>query len=193
MFFVSGRSLAQKPKCALLDSLGTSSLSATFERKRDVSIFRDGTTSISVAASKILVEKKTLSDCEILQFSLDYSDDKRIGVNDEISLSFESISNKFIYDAEIDRKLIFQADGKEIFVATLKQKFRDDISKGIKREHLSLEEKIDFPIVEKLAGAKNVTIELGKRTFSLTANQRRAIVDFYDELEKIVSKDKAVR
>ena len=195
---LAGKAFAQKQKCELLPAIYPGE--TTFTHKGDLTITRTeyrtafgNDTSISVIAAETLVEKKALSNCEILQFSFDYSEDKLNGARDRISLSFESISNKFLYDADDDRKLIFRADGKEAFSATLKQKSHDDLSKSIKREYLSLEFNIDFLLVKQLAEAKSVTIELGKRTFSLTANQHRAIGDFYNELNKLVSKDKAVR
>lgn len=187
---VTGNSFSQKQKCETLAEIY--SATATFERKGDVLIVRDRDYKemISVETRKALIDKKAVSKCDILQFQFNYFDDKP-GVSEEISLSFESISNKFNYDAEEDRKLIILADRKELFVSSVKQKSRDELSRNLKREYLSMEDDVTVSLVKKLAEAKNITFELGKRTFYLTPRQHRAISDFYTEVIKFVRNDTA--
>ncbi len=188
ILIVSGNAFAQKQKCELLPLLYSGS--ETFERNGDVLITRGGTF-ISVEAKKLLVDKRALADCEILE--LGFLFDNYVAGDDRIRIEFESISNKFIYDVEADRKIALLADGKEIFSAVLKQQERDDLSKNIKREHLGLNDDIHLPLVRALAEAKSLTVRFGKRTFPLTSIQRQAIVDFYSEVKKLVKNDSAVK
>ena len=181
VLFLSPEIFAQDKDCQLLS--GAYPQNTTFERKGDLLIARvdsQYTKSVSVRLSPTIFESKIASKCEILQINFSASfEGTKISPTDEITVDFESISNKFLYDAAWNRKLVLQSDGKDIFAAALKQKWRDDITKTIKREHLESDLQINFATLKKLAEAQKVTVKLGKRVFALTESQLRSLVDFY--------------
>jgi hypothetical protein len=192
-FFASNVS-AQDKDCKLLEFIYYRGPNLKIEHKGDVTIRRNETEDYkyaSIEASKVIFEKKSETQCGILEINF-YTSFKgtTFQPTDKINLYFESISNKYLFDAEADRKLVLQADDEDVFSTTLKQKRRDAITKTIKRENLPSDVEISFAMLKRLAKAQKVTIKLGKRVFLLTDSQQQAIVDFYKTLD-IPDKDTA--
>ena len=188
LLFSANIAFAQQKDCQLLESAYP--LNTKFENKKNLLIARNESeseseygNSVSVRASQTIFENKTVKECEILEISLRafFWGDK-IVPTDKIDLYFNSISNKFLFDKENDRKLILQADESDVFSATLNQNARDKVKNKIKRENLTSDTDLNFANLKQLAEAKSVTIKLGKKIITLTSEQHQAIKDFYNEM-----------
>jgi hypothetical protein len=195
LLFAANNAFAQQKGCQLLTRAYPPN--TKIENKKNVIIAGNETEDeygnyVSVTTFQTIFEKNNFKECEILEvtFKAGFMDQK-IAPTDEISIDFESISNKFLFDKENDRKLILQADESDVFSATLNQNARDKVKNKIKRENLTSDTDLNFANLKQLAEAKSVTIKLGKKVITLTSEQHQAIKDFYNEMNNPVVKDES--
>lgn len=184
VIFSTEKIYAQQTECKVLGRFLPGN--PKIERKGNLFIVRRESeygNSVMVRISENLIEKTASSQCEILELSLraDFEGGK-IAPTDKIELSFDSISNKFMYDSAENRSIKFQADGKEVFSAELEQGARNELSDKIKREYLRTDKNITFADLKNLAEAKNITLQIGKKILKLTAAQHQSLKGFYKEL-----------
>lgn len=189
--FSTEQVFARQDGCHL--SEGFFSKNTKVEKQGKLFIVTDESNTVSVLVSETVFENRSEGQCEILRIGLKAAfENGKIVPTDKINFDFESISDKFLYDSAEARRLILLADDKEVLAVDLEQKFRDEVSDKRKREFLTSKKQMTFAELKKLAEAKKVTIQLGKKNITLTAARQAAFMEFYKELDKPEITDKTI-